>query len=465
MDELQTNTTEVNKLISRYTGLSKREIKALYTDGCMQAINNDAKIYRMADKNASSYFRSVAFNNALKAGIKNANGLMSNITRSMVRSSRKTVTHLMDKAYVMVLSGVFSQQEAIYSAVSELAAQGIQSVQYPSGKSDWADVAIRRAVITGLGQTTGRMQLDLAEKMGCDLVEVTAHMGARPSHAEWQGKVYSISGKSKKYPKLADATGYGTGDGLKGWNCRHDFFPFFEGISERADLPVDKKENAQEYAATQKQRSYERAIRKSKRGLSALDSAISSTDDEELKAKLKREFDRRSNVLKKQERRLEEHCKSNALLVRNDRVRVVGFGHSISQKAVHASKRYIDKIKKDDIIELGNKGLTISKKQQGKKIGKHAEDFGLNPGEENSREKLKAIITDIHDNYDKKVSGAWRGQGNHKSDGKNHKDGIVDFYIKGNDVVVCSKSNEFITILKDGKIKNTRVKNALKNKG
>lgn len=80
--------------------------------------------------------------------------------------------------------------------------------------------------MTGISQAAGQMQLDLAAEMDCDLVEVTAHMGARPSHALWQGKVYSISGKSKKYPKLSTATGYGTGDGLKGWNCRHDFIRF-----------------------------------------------------------------------------------------------------------------------------------------------------------------------------------------------------------------------------------------------
>lgn len=60
-------------------------------------------------------------------------------------------------------------------------------------------------------------------------MEVTAHAGARPEHAEWQGKIYSRSGKSKKYPSLKDKTGYGTGPGLGGWNCRHSMFPFYEG--------------------------------------------------------------------------------------------------------------------------------------------------------------------------------------------------------------------------------------------
>lgn len=272
--QLRMSTDEVNAILSKMTGKSKRQIQKLYTEACKKAINQDAKIYRAYGKDCSSALRSVALSNTLKAGIKNANGMMSNLTKSMVESSRATVTHLMDKAYVQVTSGAFTYQEAIYNAVWELAQQGIKSVTYPSGHTDWVDVAVRRAVMTGISQTAGQMQLDLAEEMDCDLVEVTAHMGARPSHALWQGKVYSISGKSKKYPKLSTATGYGTGAGLKGWNCRHDFYPFFEGISKRANLPVDLDENQEEYELSQQQRAMERSIRKSKRTCTALDSAI-----------------------------------------------------------------------------------------------------------------------------------------------------------------------------------------------
>ena len=118
----------------------------------------------------------------------------------------------------------------------------------------------------------------------------------------------------------------------------------------------------------------------------------------------------------------------------------------------------------DDIINIGSKGLTMSNKQQGKKFGKHAYDFGLDPSDKNSRDKLQGIIADIHDNFESKVTGLWRGQGILKADGKNREDGKVIFFIKGNDVVVCSTNDEFITILKDGVINNERVKRALAEK-
>lgn len=356
--QLRMSTSEVTAMLAKFTGRSKRQISKLYTEACKEAINNDAKIYRAYGKDCSAALRSVSLSNTLKAGIKNANGMMSNFTKSMVESSRATVTHLMDRAWLEVASGAFSPQETIFNAVSELASQGIKLVTYPSGHTDWADVAVRRAVMTGISQTAGQMQLDLAAEMDCDLVEVTSHMGARPTHAVWQGKVYSISGKSKKYPSLREATGYGRGDGLKGWNCRHDFFPFFEGISERANLPVDISENNEQYALEQKQRSMERSIRETKRRLAAFDGAVKECDDA-LKRKLQNKFERHSAILKEKEKRLNDFCKANGLYPQKDRVRVVGFGKSVSQKAVHGNNRYFVKKMKSYGIENPPKTLDI----------------------------------------------------------------------------------------------------------
>lgn len=85
-------------------------------------------------------------------------------------------------------------------------------------------------VRTGVNQTALRLSEELAEEVGCDLVEVSAHAGARESHAAWQGKIYSISGNDEKYPSLVEATGYRSVGGLGGVNCRHSFGPWAEGM-------------------------------------------------------------------------------------------------------------------------------------------------------------------------------------------------------------------------------------------
>ena len=148
---------------------------------------------------------------------------------------------------------LFSQEEAIRTAIKDLAKKGVECIVYPSGHVDHMDVAVRRAAVTGANQTALRLQDTLADEMGCDLVEVTAHAGARTgkgiaNHAAWQGKVYSRSGNSSKYPPLVESTGYGTGAGLGGWNCRHSWFVFFEGISDPAYTQAELNDmNAKKY--------------------------------------------------------------------------------------------------------------------------------------------------------------------------------------------------------------------------
>ncbi|NCU31269.1 minor capsid protein, partial [Candidatus Saccharibacteria bacterium] len=119
------------------------------------------------------------------------------------------------------------------------------------------------------------------EQYDCDLVEVTAHAGSRPEHADWQGKVYSLTGKTKGYRRLEEATGYGTVEGLAGANCSHSFGPYFPGMSKQndnSDIPKGA-ENEEIYANMQKQRYLERQIRSAKRTEAALGAAGYDTQD------------------------------------------------------------------------------------------------------------------------------------------------------------------------------------------
>ena len=350
-NQLTLSSQEVKRRIAAKLKISEKAVKELYTDAVRTAIREDEKIYRfaMADgvlsgdyrEKLTNYTRSVAFSNALKKGLKNTNGLMRNLTNSAAAAANRQLSDALDLAYLEVASGAFTPQEAQFRAVKKLGADGIKCVNYKSGRTDQLDVAVRRAVVTGIGKTCGDLQLGLADEMDCQLVEVSSHLGARPSHAEWQGRIYSLVRGHPKYPYFYDATGYGTGDGLCGWNCRHSFFPYFEGLSRPANEPTfSRAENAKVYEDTQRQRGYERAIRKSKRELAALDGARSAENDPIAKAKYDSEFERKSAVLKRQEARLADHLKATGLLPDNSRVRVDGFGRSVSQKAVHAAKRY-----------------------------------------------------------------------------------------------------------------------------
>ncbi|MGN1090753.1 MAG: phage minor capsid protein [Huintestinicola sp.] len=352
-NQLRLSYDEVNRRIARQLKVRERKIKELYTDTVKQALKEDGDIFRIAaaqgklpsgtGQKIDSYFRSASFSRLLSKGLKNCTGSVRNLCNSLVAESNRVLSDAMDSAYLKVASGAYSYNEAIFAAVKELADKGITRVEYPSGRRDNVDVAVRRAVLSSVNKSCCDLQLDLANEVGSRYVEVSSHIGARPSHAQWQGRIYSLVKGDPKYPYFYEATGYGTGDGLGGWNCRHNFFPYFEGIDTPYHTPeFSKEENNEYYALTQKQRGYERAVRKSKQELAALDGVRKSVEDPALKAKYDADFARRSVTLKKREARLEKFIKDNDLQRDSSRVRVAGFGRSVSQKAVAAAKkRYV----------------------------------------------------------------------------------------------------------------------------
>lgn len=94
----------------------------------------------------------------------------------------------------------------------------------------------------------------------------------------WKEKDTSKDNNRAGYPEFISSTGYGTGEGLGGYNCRHTYYPFFPYSSTPAYTDKELKALAEEtrayqdkeytvYEANQKLRAYERAIRKSKRKL------------------------------------------------------------------------------------------------------------------------------------------------------------------------------------------------------
>lgn len=105
---------------------------------------------------------------------------------------------------------------------------------------------------------------------------------------------------------------------------------------------------------------------------------------------------------------------------------------------------------KSDKMNIGLQFFASNKKQFGKKVGKHAKDFGLDPSNDEDREKFNGIIDNIIGNSEEIRIGEWRGQTQE-----------VLFHILKDDVVITNQQNEFISILKGG-VNNARVKNARK---
>lgn len=337
---------EIIREIAKISSASEQQIRALFEDAGVQSISYDDSIYRAAGLSPPPIALSPAALQVLNAGIAKTSGYLQNLTMTTASQGQSAFIRAATLAEMQVESGAVDYVTAIRNAIRDVAGQG-SWVLYPSGHRDRLDVAMRRAVLTGVSQTTGQISMAHAQEMGCDLLEITAHAGARPSHAAWQGKIVSLSGRSG-YLSLDDI-GYGTGAGFKGWNCRHDWYPYFDRLSEsaypRAELErltsatvTYNGKTFPMYDATQMQRAMERKIRKTKRLLAGYDEAIKNAPDDAAKRALLADFRALSAKLQAQEKQLKDFLYQTGLARDASRVQVLGFGRSRAQKAVWASK-------------------------------------------------------------------------------------------------------------------------------
>lgn len=258
-----------------------------------------------------------------------AEGVAAIIARdnlALAESAAQAWYRIAGEAAAAYVQGLKPLREIMAEAVAEMASSGISAVDYRSGVSSQPDVAVRRHAVTQASQAGGRMTIARCEAYGHELVVTSAHYGARPSHAEWQGKPCAIHGPAEvggvRYPGLVELTGYGTVGGLKGANCRHMISPYFPGITQlpATEWPEHEERfgmsSADHYAATQRQRELERRIRKTKREIAAMEArGIGLESPTYVQKRL---------VLGRQQKSLREHCDKSNLVRQYARERAYG---------------------------------------------------------------------------------------------------------------------------------------------
>lgn len=355
---------DILQMIADRTDASVAQVRALFEDAGVKTVDIDNDTHEAAGEVPVDIRQDAGMKQVLEAGYRKTLGTMRNLVSTTANTTQTAFLQACDRAYMQVSSGAFSYQDAIRMAVRNLADGGAY-VTYPTGHQDRIDVAVRRCVLTGVGQTAAAVAKKRAEDSGCRYMELTAHGGARPEHARWQGQLVQIQGKRTR--KIIDGLkvftleeiGYGDGRGFKGWNCRHNWHPYYPGLSTPNYTPeeiarLDEKsisyngEKYTEYEISQMQRKGERKVRALKRRAAALDEAAKNTDDPALKQGLNDDFAAVSVRLKDAEKTLKDFCRQTGR--RNDtfRSQVNGFGRSTAQRAVQAAKR----------VQNGKKELT-----------------------------------------------------------------------------------------------------------
>ncbi|WP_279160540.1 phage minor capsid protein [Thomasclavelia cocleata] len=264
LQSLGKSQSQIIDEISKTLNISKRKVKDIIASSSYRSVEADNEIFELAFKEGkipSFNYNKESLKAIINSGIKALNTELSNICKTTAKSCQNAFIQASNEAYLAIQSGAFSYDQAITNVVKKLSRQGLGVIEYRSGARRRLDGAIRNAVRTAINQTACKCQDKNFFDMGGNLVEVTSHAGARPAHAEWQGQIYWRKEKYKNYRNFEQTTGYGTGEGLGGWNCRHSFYPYFEGLSTPSFEKYNLKENEEYYNLNQKQRYNERMIR------------------------------------------------------------------------------------------------------------------------------------------------------------------------------------------------------------
>ena len=332
---------DVVKKLARYTGRSEAEIRRLMQEAATRAMENEDEIYYHYGKEPTPFSENATLQALLNAGYQQTAGTFHNLTAITANTVSGQFEAALDRAHLKVSSGAFDYKNAVKSAVDSLA-DTMKYVTYPTGHTDTLEVAARRAVLTGVNQTGAKLQVARADEMGVEFFETTAHGGARPSHAEWQGRQFHRGGAvdymGKHYPDFEAATGYSTGAGLCGWNCRHTFFAIFPELGAPPAWTQESLEalNARDikynggrytrYEISQMQRARERTVRKYKRRYLAEDAAGADTTASAVKLRQARQD-------------LADFISATGGRADSARTSVAGFGRSEGSKATWAAKK------------------------------------------------------------------------------------------------------------------------------
>lgn len=295
--QLGESEESIRKWIMDVLEVSEEEVDKIFSDDVYEQYYGHKRAYEMAGIGQIPFEENLPLQLLIESVKQQTEETFHNITGSLGFVKQDPAGHLrpvslsdfyrntLDMAMYDIHSGAFDYQSVLNRTIETMTKSGLRWIDYESGWHNRVDVAARRAIMTGFRQVQGKMNEQMAEELGTDSYEVTYHVGARPTHQPWQGKVWTMQ-------QLIEICGLGTGPGLHGWNCYHDYNPFIPGVSVRTytDEQLDEmnaKENTAKsyngkeyttYEALQKQRRMETSMRATRQQIRLLEEGEADPD-------------------------------------------------------------------------------------------------------------------------------------------------------------------------------------------
>ncbi len=399
---------------------SQNKVKSAIKNGIAMTVSNIFSRLKNTDAQTSKKDMLNRSNKNLNKGIKDTQGEIKNLCNISRKCTNKQFIKACDEAYSKIVAGN-NADKAIESSIRKLSQKGIEVVGYTDHTTSM-DAAVKRAVTSGVNQTSLKFKMDNCKELGINIVKTSSHGGARPSHQEWQGKLFYLHTPVKGLQNFKKATGYGRVDGLGGANCRHSFYEVtdYEYKNNLVDTEeFDKNRNDDQYELEQKQRYYERQIRSWKKRKNILDECgVDSTKE----AKKIREWqDKRSQFIKESNIQFKkEHGIDNVLKKAYTREKVVKrpfFGEDSNGKirkkinsaeydgapkifdySKEKEEKIIETFAKIDSLSLkdGYEYIAISNKKTGQQIGNLL--TSSNKSHVNPSKEMYKIISEADEN-------------------------------------------------------------------
>lgn len=399
---------------------SQSKVKTAIKSGIAMTVSNIFSRLKDTDSQTSKKDMMNRSNKNLNKGIKDTQGEIKNLCNISRKCTNKQFIKACDEAYSRIVAGN-NADKAIELSIRKLSQRGIEVVGYTDHTTSM-DAAVKRAVTSGVNQTSLKFKMDNCKELGINIVKTSSHGGARPSHQEWQGKLFYLHTPVKGLQNFKKATGYGRVDGLGGANCRHSFYEVtdYEYRNNLVDTEeFDKNRNDDQYELEQKQRYYERQIRSWKKRKNILDECgVDSTKE----AKKIREWqDKRSQFIKESNIQFKkEHGIDNVLKKAYPREKVIKrpfFGEDSNGKirkkinnaeydgtpkifdySKEKEEKIIETFAKIDSLSLkdGYEYIAISNKKTGQQIGNLS--TSSNKSHVNPSKEMYKIISEADEN-------------------------------------------------------------------
>jgi hypothetical protein len=281
---------EIQRYVQEALQLTNEELEKVYSDEVYAHYYGYSRAYKKSGFEQIPLEQNAVLQSVMNAAKVQTRDTFRNMTASMGFAIRNPATgkisysplmdfyqNTLDSAVMDIMSGSMSYDKVLSRTINMMTTSGLRWIDYDSGAHFRVNVAARMAVMTGFRQVQGKINEQVANELGTDSYEVSFHLGARPTHQVWQGRVYT-------YKELESVCGLGTVTGLHGANCYHDYTAFVPGVSVRnytdeelnqmmAEENTPKSYNGKEYTtyeALQEQRRLETLMRKSRQDIALL---------------------------------------------------------------------------------------------------------------------------------------------------------------------------------------------------